>query len=59
MIRYHEVNRAVAQRGPKLFTIVAFANWRTTLEFRGAVGDIFGGEVEIMRTCLNRYWQAE
>ena len=47
------------QRLPKLLAILALANRRATLEFSGAVGNVFRGEMKIVRTSLNRKGQAE
>src|SRR4030095_5634562 len=59
MIRNDHVDTSVAQSFPKCFLVLALANWRATLEFSGAVGNVFSGKIEIMGTSLNRQRQAE
>src|SRR6476620_6802510 len=50
MIGNDKVYCAVAQSFPKLFSILALANWWAAFEFSGAVGNVFGREMQIMRT---------
>ena len=53
MIGGDQVDRAVAERSPQLFAILAFANRRRAFEFRGAVGDFFRGEGQVVRASLD------
>ncbi len=48
----NHVDRAIAQRLPQLFAILALADGRSALEFGGAVGDFFGSERQVMRASL-------
>ena len=54
MIGNDHVERAFAECAPKLFAIFAFADRRTTLEFSGAIGNIFRCKSKIVRTRLRR-----
>ena len=53
MIRHNEVDRAVAQRLPKLFAIFPLANWRTAFELSGAVRNVLRGEMQIVRASFD------
>src|SRR5213075_1978315 len=53
-----KIDRALFQRFPKLFAVFAFANRRTALELSCSIGDVFGGEVQIVGTSLSGNWQS-
>jgi hypothetical protein len=58
MIRGDEVERAVLQCFPKQFVVRPFADrWRAFV-FRGAIGDLFRAEDEVVRTGLGGDAQA-
>ena len=50
MVRRDEVNYAIAQPLPKSLAVFAAANRRGTFVLCGAVGDLFGGQMNIVRT---------
>src|SRR5882724_8285069 len=49
MTRDDEVDCAFAQCFPKLFAVFPFADRRTAFEFSRAIGNVFGGKMQIMR----------
>src|SRR4029077_1285959 len=58
MVGGDEVDGGVAERGPKLLAVLAFAERRGALELRCAAGDLFGCEREVMRTSFDRHAKA-
>src|SRR5438045_2789065 len=59
MVRNDEIDGAVAQGLPKPLAILTLANRRTTFEFSCAAGNVFSCKMKIVRTSLDRYWQAK
>ena len=53
MIGDNHVDGSVTQCLPKLFAVLAFPNRRAAFEFSGAVGNVFGGKMKIMRASLS------
>src|SRR5262249_37405552 len=53
MVRGDEIDRAGRERVPELLAIGPRSNWRGALEGGGAVGDLLGGEEQIVRTRVN------
>ena len=52
MIAGYEIERAVAERLPQAFAILALANRRRAFEFRGAIGNFGGRKSQIVRAGL-------
>src|SRR5262249_19031215 len=55
MIRNDRVDDPIAKRGPESFAILAITYRRRAFEFCCAVGDLFGGKGEVMRTGLDAH----
>src|ERR1700674_4898287 len=53
MIRGDEVDRAIGERRPELFLILALADGRRAFKFRCAAGNFLGDEGQVMRAGLN------
>src|SRR5205814_409770 len=59
MIGNDKVDGTVSQSFPERFAILAFPNRRTTFEFSGAVRNVFGCEMQIVRASFNCQREAE
>ena len=58
VIARHQIDGAVGERVPQRFSIGASANRRRALVARVAVGDVLGGEVQVVRAGLDRDGQS-
>src|SRR5262245_47461126 len=58
MVTGHRIDHALRERLPEPLPILTLADRRRALEFGAAIGNVFGGERQVMGTGFYSDWQA-